>query len=159
MADREFISRDAHDDAVRINGHVKWFDGGKGYGFIVPDDAAQTGLKDVLLHVTCLRSYGRDWASEGASIICDVVKRPKGWQVLGIVQLDDSQAVKPQERASRSAESVRPHEHPRRTAPPIANPPPCLKRQRSSTAMPVPHTLLRLRLLSSPATANCNQLR
>ena len=114
MADHESDGRDSHDDAVRINGHVKWFDGGKGYGFIVPDDAAQTGLKDVLLHVTCLRSYGREGATEGASIICDVVKRPKGWQVLGIVELDDSPAANPQGRASRPPESARPYERSRR---------------------------------------------
>ena len=45
--------------AVRITGRVKWFDAGKGYGFIVPDDPSQTELKDVLLHVTSLRSSGR----------------------------------------------------------------------------------------------------
>lgn len=89
MADHEFSGRDSHEEAVRITGRVKWFDGGKGYGFIVPDDATQTGLKDVLLHVTCLRSSGRDETHEGASIVCDAVKRPKGWQVLEIIQLED----------------------------------------------------------------------
>ena len=36
---------------VRISGRVKWFDAGKGYGFVVPDDPNLTDLKDVLLHV------------------------------------------------------------------------------------------------------------
>ena len=44
---------------VRISGRVKWFDAGKGYGFIVPDDPSLTDLKDVLLHVTSLRTSGR----------------------------------------------------------------------------------------------------
>jgi cold shock protein len=50
---------------VRIHGRVKWFDAGKGYGFIVPDDPSLTDLKDVLLHVTSLRSSGRESCLEG----------------------------------------------------------------------------------------------
>lgn len=81
---------------VRITGRVKWFDAGKGYGFIVPDDPEQTELKDVLLHVTSLRSCGREQASEGATITCDVVRRPKGWQVCEIFDLDDSDPAPPE---------------------------------------------------------------
>jgi cold shock protein len=79
-------------EAVRISGRVKWFDAGKGYGFIVPDDPGQTGLKDVLLHVTSLRQSGREAALEGAIIVCDVVRRPKGWQVCEVVEIDESSA-------------------------------------------------------------------
>jgi CspA family cold shock protein len=79
-------------EAVRISGRVKWFDVGKGYGFIVPDDPGQTGLKDVLLHVTSLRQSGREAALEGSIIVCDVVRRPKGWQVCEVVDLDESAA-------------------------------------------------------------------
>jgi CspA family cold shock protein len=85
------------EEAVRICGRVKWFDSGKGYGFIVPDDPTQTGLKDVLLHVTNLRQAGRENALEGSAIVCDAVRRPKGWQVCAIVQIDDTNAVQPGE--------------------------------------------------------------
>ena len=34
----------AREESVRISGRIKWFDAGKGYGFIVPDDPQQTGL-------------------------------------------------------------------------------------------------------------------
>lgn len=88
-------------DAVRISGRVKWFDAGKGYGFIVPDDPGQTGLKDVLLHVTSLRQAGREGALEGSIIVCDVVKRPKGWQVSEVVDLDESAAPPPMEHRPR----------------------------------------------------------
>jgi CspA family cold shock protein len=91
-----------YDSAVRISGRVKWFDAGKGYGFIVPDDATQTGLRDVLLHVTSLRSSGREDALEGSLIVCDVVKRPKGWQVSEIVDLDESVAQPREERPRRA---------------------------------------------------------
>lgn len=82
---------------VRISGRVKWFDAGKGYGFIVPDDPSLTDLKDVLLHVTSLRTSGRESCLEGSLITCDVVRRPKGWQVAEVVLVDESSAT-PAER-------------------------------------------------------------
>jgi CspA family cold shock protein len=72
---------------VRVTGRVKWFDPGKGYGFIVPDDPNLTGLKDVLIHVSSLRDSGLDGAPEGAPIVCDCVCRPKGWQVSEVVEV------------------------------------------------------------------------
>jgi CspA family cold shock protein len=99
MAGYEIEEADAQAfDAVRITGRVKWFDAGKGYGFIVPDDPAQTDLKDVLLHVTSLRSCGREHAIEGSTVTCDVIRRPKGWQVCEVVDLDESSALPPTER-------------------------------------------------------------
>lgn len=88
----------AQDEAVRISGRVKWFDPGKGYGFIVPDDPGQTDLKDVLLHVTSLRTIGHENALEGSTIICDAVRRPKGWQVSSVVELDETSATPPERR-------------------------------------------------------------
>lgn len=102
MSGFDFEDSGSHEEFVRISGRVKWFDTGKGYGFIVPDDPGQTGLKDVLLHVTSLRSCGRETALEGAIIVCDVVKRPKGWQVSEVVDLDESAAPAPLERPKRS---------------------------------------------------------
>ena len=93
-------------DAVRISGRIKWFDAGKGYGFIVPDDPGQTGLKDVLLHVTSLRNCGRESAVEGSVIVCDVIKRPKGWQVSEVVEIDESAAPPPVERPRRAFEDA-----------------------------------------------------
>lgn len=107
MSSYDFDTQDAQ-ESVRISGRVKWFDAGKGYGFIVPDDPSQTGLKDVLLHVTSLRNCGRESALEGSIIVCDVVKRPKGWQVNEIVDLDESSAPPPAERRQRFDGDVRP---------------------------------------------------
>lgn len=101
MAGYEFDQVEAVAEALRITGRVKWFDAGKGYGFVVPDDPSQTDLKDVLLHVTSLRSSGRESALEGSLITCDVVRRPKGWQVSEIVVLDESSATPPAERRGR----------------------------------------------------------
>lgn len=107
MASLEFEGGSAQVEAVRISGRVKWFDAGKGYGFIVPDDPAKTELKDVLLHVTSLRNSGRESALEGAVIVCDVVRRPKGWQVCEVVEIDESAAPPPAERRRPDAEGLR----------------------------------------------------
>lgn len=101
MAGYEVEGIEAQSDALRISGRVKWFDAGKGYGFIVPDDPSQTDLKDVLLHVTSLRSCGREHALEGSLITCDVVRRPKGWQVAEVVDLDETAAPQAPERRPR----------------------------------------------------------
>ncbi len=87
---------------VRISGRVKWFDAGKGYGFIVPDDPSLTDLKDVLLHVTSLRTSGRESCLEGSLITCDVVRRPKGWQVAEVVLVDESSATPSERRPDTS---------------------------------------------------------
>lgn len=105
MSGYEYEGVDSHGSAVRISGRVKWFDAGKGYGFIVPDDPGQTDLKDVLLHVTSLRNAGRESALEGSIIVCDVVRRPKGWQVSEVVNLDESSASPPSERRRTDSDS------------------------------------------------------
>ncbi|MES2834036.1 MAG: cold-shock protein [Pseudomonadota bacterium] len=86
MSDYEGLEAPA---TVRVVGKVKWFDPGKGYGFIVPDDPGQTELKDILLHVSSLRDAGRETADEGAPITCDCVQRPKGWQVAQVFDLGE----------------------------------------------------------------------
>lgn len=98
MSGFDFNGAGAHEESVRISGRVKWFDAGKGYGFIVPDDPSQTDLKDVLLHVTSLRNAGRESALEGSVIVCEVIRRPKGWQVAEVVDLDESSAPPPSDR-------------------------------------------------------------
>lgn len=86
----DYNNKSEADELVTISGHVKWFDAAKGYGFIVPQDASLTGMRDVLLHISSLRDLGRDTAHEGARIDCKIAKRAKGWQVIEIDQLDQA---------------------------------------------------------------------
>ncbi len=76
-------------DSFTIKGVIKWFDPGKGYGFIVNE----AGPGDILIHSSCLREAGRSTAREGATVECEVVKRPKGLQALKIINIDDSTAT------------------------------------------------------------------
>lgn len=98
MAGYDYEDSGQDESSVRVSGRIKWFDAGKGYGFIVPDDPSRTGMKDVLLHVTSLRNAGYEAAPEGALIDCDVVQRPKGWQVSEVLNLDESTATPLPER-------------------------------------------------------------
>ena len=91
-------------DVVEIAGTIKWFDAGKGYGFIVPDDDST----DVLLHVTCLRRDGYQTAYEGARIVCEALERPRGLQAFRILSMDNSSAVHPSQLVARTHVQVTP---------------------------------------------------
>jgi chromosomal replication initiator protein len=85
-------------EIFEIAGSIKWFDASKGYGFIVPDN----GLADVLLHVTCLRAGGYQTAREGARVLCQVLKRPRGLQAFRILGMDESTAIHPSQLPHRT---------------------------------------------------------
>ncbi|MEM8616423.1 MAG: cold shock domain-containing protein [Pseudomonadota bacterium] len=75
--------------SVRLIGHVKWFDVAKGYGFVVPETAEGMVIAaDVMLHVSCLRTYGEHSADEGARIVCEASQRERGWQVTHVIEMD-----------------------------------------------------------------------
>lgn len=78
------------DTAFEISGVVKWFDAIKGYGFIIPDD----GREDVLIHSSCLKQMGRDALEEGATVVCEAVRRAKGFQAIRVIDVDDTTAIK-----------------------------------------------------------------
>jgi CspA family cold shock protein len=75
-------------NAVRVTGHVKWFDSAKGYGFVKPLD----GSADVLLHQSCIRHSGFKSVREGATVVCEVVPGPRGLQALKVIALDNTTA-------------------------------------------------------------------
>ncbi len=55
-------------------GTVKWFDPGKGYGFIQPDE----GSKDVFVHVTAVHAAGMRGLNEGQKIRFELVQGKQG---------------------------------------------------------------------------------
>ena len=95
---------DASCEVFEIVGTIKWFDASKGYGFICPDN----GLKDVLLHITCLRAARFQTVYEGARIICQVLARPRGLQAFRILDMDNSTAIHPSQLPERTHVVVKP---------------------------------------------------
>jgi cold shock protein len=60
--------------SVEATGTVKWFNTGKGFGFIACDD----GGKDVFVHVSAFERSGQTSLSEGDRVVVDVVEGRKG---------------------------------------------------------------------------------
>ena len=89
---------------IQITGLVKWFDVGRGYGFIIPDN----GMQDILLHLSCLKRDGFEAPLEGARVTCEAVERQKGYQCLRVLDVDLSTAIHPVERKSRAHNTVSP---------------------------------------------------
>jgi len=90
------------EQAIQVQGTLKWFDAVKGYGFIIPDD----GTDDILLHYSVLRDVGQLTLPEGTRINCKVVIRSKGKQATEILEIDTSSAVPAAAEVGRSVQLV-----------------------------------------------------
>ena len=65
-------------------GTVKWFNDGKGYGFISPDSKGKD-TKDVFVHYSGIMSgEGRKTLKEGDLVTFDIVDSPKGLQAQNV---------------------------------------------------------------------------
>lgn len=66
----------------RIQGTVKWFNAGKGYGFI-----AREGGEDVFVHYSAVQSDGYRSLDEGERVEFTVEQGPKGLQASNVIKL------------------------------------------------------------------------
>jgi CspA family cold shock protein len=64
----------------RIIGTVKWFNAGKGYGFI-----EHAGGEDVFVHYSALQSDGYRSLNEGQRVEFTIERGPKGLQASNVV--------------------------------------------------------------------------
>jgi CspA family cold shock protein len=64
----------------RVTGTVKWFNGGKGYGFI-----EREGGEDVFVHFSAIQSEGYRNLEEGQRVEFTVEQGPKGPQATNVV--------------------------------------------------------------------------
>ena len=63
----------------RITGTVKWFNGGKGYGFITRE-----GGPDVFVHFSAIQGEGFKNLEEGQKVEFEVEQGPKGPQASNV---------------------------------------------------------------------------
>ncbi len=63
----------------RIQGTVKWFNGGKGYGFI-----AREGGEDVFVHYSAIQGEGFRTLRENQRVEFSVQQGPKGLQAVDV---------------------------------------------------------------------------
>lgn len=67
-----------------VHGRVKWFDPGKGFGFIVSDDSDV----DILLHANVLRNFGQGSVADNAGIVVRVQRTQRGVQAVEVLRID-----------------------------------------------------------------------
>jgi CspA family cold shock protein len=63
----------------RVRGTVKWFNSGKGYGFIEREDGP-----DVFVHFTSLQAEGYRTLNEGQEVEFSIEDSPKGLQAVDV---------------------------------------------------------------------------
>jgi len=66
----------------RVQGTVKWFNAGKGYGFI-----SREGGEDVFVHYSALQAEGYRSLDEGQRVEFTIERSPKGLQATNVVTL------------------------------------------------------------------------
>jgi CspA family cold shock protein len=64
----------------RVTGTVKWFNGGKGYGFL-----SREGGEDVFVHFSAIQGEGYRNLEEGQTVEFSIEKGPKGLQATNVV--------------------------------------------------------------------------
>lgn len=68
---------------ANITGTIKWYDEGKGYGFISCNDG-----KDVFVHHSQVKEKGNDKdLHEGESVIFDITENAKGSMAINVQKL------------------------------------------------------------------------
>lgn len=75
----------------RIFGHVKWFDPGRGFGFIVSDADAP----DILIHANVLRNFGQSSVAEGIGIEVRAMMTDRGMQAVEVLDIHPPENPEP----------------------------------------------------------------
>ncbi len=105
--DTRLTPNGADEELLTVDGHIKWFDSAKGYGFVIlPPDAHSNVNSDILIHISSLKKFGEATADEGAAVSCSIVRRQTGWQVVEIHTMDRPRSAVLRETGELSAERL-----------------------------------------------------
>jgi CspA family cold shock protein len=77
-----FYHKEIFEMTERIIGNVKWFNSGKGYGFLTRENGP-----DVFVHFTAIRSDGFRTLEDGQRVEFSIEQGPKGLQAKDVVPL------------------------------------------------------------------------
>jgi len=85
LHNQDYIQSNADESLVPIRMTLKWFNGAKGFGFVVPECASY----DAFIHVTTLQQAGVHSIGEGAILLCTIYDGQKGKQVQDVLEIID----------------------------------------------------------------------
>jgi CspA family cold shock protein len=68
--------------ASTAQGHVKWFNDAKGYGFIAREDGP-----DVFVHYSAIQGEGFRSLAEGQQVQFEITEGPKGLQATNVTKV------------------------------------------------------------------------
>lgn len=68
---------------VMANGHVKWFDNKKGFGFISNENGA-----DVFVHYSAIQGGGFKTLKEGESVQFELIESDKGYKAQNVLRAE-----------------------------------------------------------------------
>ncbi len=80
MSESDKAGQGKPEETRRLSGRVKWFDPGKGFGFVVADE----GGPDILLHANVLRNFGQSSIADDARVEIGVQQTARGKQAVQV---------------------------------------------------------------------------
>lgn len=80
---RTIVLAEDYNALHHIHGTVKWFDPGKGFGFVVSDE----GGADILLHINVLRNFGQSSVADGARVEIVTCQTDRGVQAVEVISI------------------------------------------------------------------------
>lgn len=101
-SENETLYTVSENEPVKVR--LKWFNAPKGFGFVVPEGENA----DAFLHVTVLQHASIQVLGEGAVLLCQIDRGPKGNHVTNILEIIDEGALSASILPLR--EKLRPHD-------------------------------------------------